>query len=198
MNNPGLIYLGSFRVDSGQAVIGDPCYLDGWQAKYENFDDYKNRSGEYGYLGSCHATLTNGYGVLGQGEAVAVTTGYGDGHYPVYAEFNEDGRISRVVIEFIEMEDEEGLEIEPFSEDTPYTDYPFTSNGVRFLSRVFFNSPLIEKISSMGTKEFARLNHETMMDVIGNASLFSHDDLLSKLKVVNKDATHNLVLLNEG
>jgi len=27
MNNPGLIYLGSFRVDSGQTIIGDSCYL---------------------------------------------------------------------------------------------------------------------------------------------------------------------------
>ena len=25
-----LIYAGSFAVDSGQAMVGDPCYLDEW------------------------------------------------------------------------------------------------------------------------------------------------------------------------
>jgi hypothetical protein len=44
--------------------------------------------------------------VLGNASAVVFSTGYGDGYYPVYAEFNEDGRIAKVVIEFI-GEDEE-------------------------------------------------------------------------------------------
>ena len=98
--------IGSFAVDSGQAMVGDPCYLDEWQAEYENFDDYPKHEGEYSYLGACEATLTTGHGTLGMGNAVVFTTGYGDGLYPVYAEFNEDGRIAKIVIDFI-GEDEE-------------------------------------------------------------------------------------------
>jgi Protein of unknown function (DUF4241) len=96
--------IGEFSVDSGQAIIGDPCYLDSWkhwnQDTGEAFDEYKNRQGEYGYLGACEATIGKGYGTLGTGSAVALSTGYGDGVYPVYAQINDDNRVALVVIDF--------------------------------------------------------------------------------------------------
>jgi hypothetical protein len=49
--------------------------------------------GEYGYLGACNATLGKGFGQLGGQNAVAFSTGYGDGLYPVYADITEDGRV---------------------------------------------------------------------------------------------------------
>jgi hypothetical protein len=96
--------VGEFNVDSGQAIIGDPCYLDSWkpwnQDTGEEFDEYKNRQGEYGYLGACEATISKGHGTLGMGSAVAISTGYGDGVYPVYAQLNDDNRVALVVIDF--------------------------------------------------------------------------------------------------
>lgn len=100
-----MTYIGSFAVDSGQAMVGDPCYLDEWQATYDNFQDYPKHEGKYGYLGACEATLKNGYGTLGSGNSVVFSTGYGDGLYPVYAEFNDDGRIAKIVIDFIDDEE---------------------------------------------------------------------------------------------
>ena len=94
--------IGEFAVDSGQAIVGDPCYLDEWQ-KWDGevpFDEHVNKKGEYGYLGACEATLNQGYGVLGSASAVAFSTGYGDGLYPVYAQINDDGRVALVVIDF--------------------------------------------------------------------------------------------------
>ena len=90
----GLEYLGSITVDSGQAIIGDPCYLDEWQFwdDKEPFDNYPQHKGEYGYLGSCNATLTDGFGNLGLANAVAFTTGYGDGMYHVYGELDDPVR----------------------------------------------------------------------------------------------------------
>ena len=104
-----LQYIGSFTVDSGQAMVGDPAYLDDWKPwdeKKETFDEHPKHEGEYGYLGACNATLTQGYGDLALGTGVVFTTGYGDGIYPVYAKFNEDGRITKIVIDF-ESEDED-------------------------------------------------------------------------------------------
>jgi hypothetical protein len=101
--------IGSFAVDSGQAMVGDPCYLDQWEVwddKVDSFDEYANKAGSYGYLGSAQATLTKGYGELGISNAVVFSTGYGDGIYPVYAEINDEGRVTRVVIDFV-GEDEE-------------------------------------------------------------------------------------------
>lgn len=106
MNTNTMTHIGSFSVDSGQAIVGDPCYLDEWEL-WNNGEafDYQSKAGEYGYLGACGVTLKEGYGVLGNGSAVAFTTGYGDGFYPVYAEFNDDGRIAKVVIVFEEDEE---------------------------------------------------------------------------------------------
>lgn len=98
-----LTLIGQFAVDSGQAIVGDPCYLDewkNWDRDTDSFESHVNKVGEYGYLGACNATLGKGFGQLGN-QAVAFSTGYGDGLYPVYAEITEDGRIARVVIDFI-------------------------------------------------------------------------------------------------
>jgi hypothetical protein len=102
MKTESMTLIGQFAVDSGQAIVGDPCYLDEWKpwnADEVDFTDHANRVGEYGYLGACNATLGKGFGQLGN-MAVAFSTGYGDGLYPVYASINEDGRVTKVVIYF--------------------------------------------------------------------------------------------------
>ena len=35
------------------------------------------------------------------GLGILTSTGYGDGGYPVYATFNEDGRVAKIEVEFI-------------------------------------------------------------------------------------------------
>ena len=105
----GLVYAGSIAVDSGQAMVGDPCYLDGWEpwANGTPFD-HEEKAGTYGYLGACGVTLKDGYGQLGNADAVVFTTGYGDGLYPVYVKLNDDGRVGMVVIDFEgELDDEQ-------------------------------------------------------------------------------------------
>jgi len=104
MNTKNLTLIGHFGVDSGQAMVGDPCYLDEWEPwndKVDTFDEHVNKAGQYSYLGACGVTLKQGYGELGNGTAVAFSTGYGDGYYPVYAELDDDGRVAKIVIDFI-------------------------------------------------------------------------------------------------
>ncbi len=152
-----LILIGQFSVDSGLAIIGDPCYLDDWKlwdSENVKFEEHSNRAGEYGYLGAANATLGKGFGELGNQEecglcegngirtdengvklgmdkqklsakqsqklgrsigycngcegvgkndhhkAVAFSTGYGHGLYPVFANINEDGIVGLIVIDF--------------------------------------------------------------------------------------------------
>ena len=104
MKVDNLQLIGQFSVDSGQAMIGDPCYLDEWEpwnSEVDNFEDHEVKAGEYSYLGACGVTLKKGYGQLGHGTAVAFSTGYGDGYYPVYAELDDDGRVAKIVVDFI-------------------------------------------------------------------------------------------------
>jgi hypothetical protein len=103
MKTQNLTYIGSFAVDSGQAMIGDPCYLDEWQpwdSEINKFEEHVNKAGEYSYLGACNATLDKGYGALGN-LGVVFSTGYGDGLYPVYAEITDDGRVGKIIVDFV-------------------------------------------------------------------------------------------------
>ena len=95
----GLVLAGAFAVDSGQAMVGDPCYLDEWDTNKGDEWKLEGKVGQYSYQGASATTLANNYGELGN-SAVVFSTGYGDGLYPVYVQVNEDGRVSKVVIDF--------------------------------------------------------------------------------------------------
>ena len=94
------ILAGQFAVDSGQAMVGDPCYLDNWDTNKNDEFNIDGKEGQYSYHGACATTLKNSYGELNAGSAVVFNTGYGDGLYPVYIELNSDGRVSKVLIDF--------------------------------------------------------------------------------------------------
>jgi hypothetical protein len=95
-----LILAGHFAVDSGQAMVGDPCYIDNWDTNKNDEWNIEGKVGQYSYHGASATTLANSYGELGIGSAVVFNTGYGDGLYPVYVQLNNDGRVSKVVIDF--------------------------------------------------------------------------------------------------
>ena len=95
-----LITAGYFSVDSGQAMVGDPCYLDQWKTDEGVEWNLEGKVGTYTYQGASATTLENAYGELARGSAVVFSTGYGDGYYPVYVQMNEDGRVTKVVIDF--------------------------------------------------------------------------------------------------
>jgi hypothetical protein len=92
--------IGYFGVDSGQIIIGDPCYLDQFITE-ELFSADLPQPYPYSYNGACSATCSKkGAGVLANGNAIAVSTGYGDGSYPVYIERDHNGRIIEITISF--------------------------------------------------------------------------------------------------
>jgi hypothetical protein len=95
-----LEYAGSFSVDSGQAMVGDPCYLSDYDPNTNDAWSPAGKEGQYSYQGVSATTLTNNFGLIADGKAVAFSTGYGDGSYPVYVKINQDGRVSMVVIDF--------------------------------------------------------------------------------------------------
>ena len=97
-----LIYAGSFAVDSGQAIVGDPCYLSEYDLNTGESWDLDGKEGQYSYQGISATTCTSNYGDVGNGKAVAFSTGYGDGLYPVYVKLNDDNRVSMVIIDFEE------------------------------------------------------------------------------------------------
>lgn len=101
--------IGEVFVDSGQLMIGDPCYLKDWKdgdVEMDRLDAVQGEapaavpSGEYSYQGACEATCSpRQVGILNGGEAAVFSSGYGDGSYKVYAHKNREGRVMRVTVD---------------------------------------------------------------------------------------------------
>ena len=90
--------IGEIGVDAGLCWLGDPCYIlhtetspkdigKDWSAFCDKVSDKDNEQFNFD-LG--HAGL-----------GVAVSTGYGDGCYPVFVRRNNEGRIAEVKVVFI-------------------------------------------------------------------------------------------------
>ena len=94
--------IGHVGVDGGMLMLGDPCYTvpsDGpvqretkgvWGDFLRKYIDYDAKEQYWHVGGSREGSM-----------AVVVTTGYGDGVYPVEAEIGDDGRIRSVKVTFI-------------------------------------------------------------------------------------------------
>ena len=95
-----VVLAGHIGVDSGQIMIGDPCYLDEWETNKGEEWNPEGKEGQYSYQGVSATTIKDAYGQIGGGLAVAMSSGYGDGQYPVYVQLNEDGRVVMAVIDF--------------------------------------------------------------------------------------------------
>jgi hypothetical protein len=91
---------GYFTVDSGQAMVGDPVYLDEWDSNKNDEWNLDGKEGQYSYHGATSITVTKSFGELGNAKAVVFSTGRGDGMYPVYVEHTEEGIISTLIIDF--------------------------------------------------------------------------------------------------
>jgi hypothetical protein len=50
---------GYFTVDSGQAMVGDPAYLDDWDTNKNDEWNLEGKQGEYSYFGASATTIPN-------------------------------------------------------------------------------------------------------------------------------------------
>jgi Protein of unknown function (DUF4241) len=99
-------YIGEIGVDAGLCWIGDPCYIlhneQPPKAIGNSWDEFCDILQEDDQYPTCKQF---NYDLGHPGLGIAVSTGYGDGAYPVYAEFNGEGRVARVWVEFIGRDD---------------------------------------------------------------------------------------------
>ncbi len=100
--------IGFIGVDAGLCWIGDPCYVFGEEAdsKWNTWEEFIETIDEQDGPTTQQYKFKMGHAGLG----ILVSTGWGDGCYPVFAEI-EQGRVKRVTIDFDPDEDpEEGEE----------------------------------------------------------------------------------------
>jgi hypothetical protein len=79
-----------------------------------------------------------------------------------------------------------------------YTDYPFTSNGVNFISRIYSVSDMAKTIASMPRVIFEDMNRDAVENLIGDVSLLTIEEVEDELNRVNAGGTHSFILLGEN
>jgi hypothetical protein len=91
--------VGTVYVDAGIVMVGDPCYTlpDEGSSRNETAKNWPT---------FCDALETNEgpksvFKPFGSGTAVVVSSGWGDGEYPVYVTRNREGRIASVRVDFL-------------------------------------------------------------------------------------------------
>ena len=122
--------VGHVCVDSGQIMVVDPCYVKGWKdgdafpginlSRQDERGDIEERSAAYlagkytpqnDYESACLATMSEQragpcFGdTPQQASAVATSSGFGDGTYPVYIQYSAEGawgkRVAALTVVFI-------------------------------------------------------------------------------------------------
>lgn len=93
--------IGVIGVDAGICWIGDPCYIlhtEPPKAIGKSWPEFCSLFHSDDYPTAKQFNYDLGHAGLG----VVVSTGYGDGCYPVFAEFNEEGRVAKVWVDFMQ------------------------------------------------------------------------------------------------
>jgi len=96
--------IGEIGVDSGLVQLGDPGYY--WHDEFVEMRKAWDEN-DINYWKDFHSDGENVHVFLltpSADSAVIVQSGYGDGIYPVYAEFTEEGRVKSLHVYFIDDE----------------------------------------------------------------------------------------------
>jgi hypothetical protein len=114
--------IGVVGVDAGMVMVTDPCYLADFdsEAAHDSVVGNLNEATAqpareegypYNYGGACGASCNSdqagqlNFGAGHAGAGVVASSGYGDGTYPVFAEYNDEGRVARLTVEFLGDDD---------------------------------------------------------------------------------------------
>ena len=100
--------VGTIGVDAGLCWVGDPCYII---HPHRGMPEEVGKDwGEFCSLLESNRDKSSDEDAIqfGDGLGVAVSTGYGDGEYNVYARKTSDDRVAELRVVFISKRDEEG------------------------------------------------------------------------------------------
>ena len=80
---------------------------------------------------------------------------------------------------------------------TTYTDFPFTAQGINFISRIHADSPFLNQIQSLPAGVFEQMNIQAVSDLM-NLQTFTLDEIQAELDRVNEGGSHAFILLGEN
>jgi hypothetical protein len=78
---------------------------------------------------------------------------------------------------------------------TSWVSYPFTVNGINFVSKVDPKSSIGFQVNLIPVEMFSSMNSEAILDIIGNPATLTLSELVSELVRVNAGASEALIEL---
>ena len=78
---------------------------------------------------------------------------------------------------------------------TTWVSYPFTLNEINFVSKVNPDSKIGFKVNLITVEMFNAMNSDAILDLLGDPSQLTHDELVSELIRLNLGASEALIEL---
>ena len=79
-----------------------------------------------------------------------------------------------------------------------YTDYPFSVDGVNFISRIHSDSPFLSSVQNLPAGVFEVLNIQAVQELMGSPKLLTIEEVEDELDRVNEGGSHAFILLGEN
>ena len=79
---------------------------------------------------------------------------------------------------------------------TTYTDFPFTHNGINYISRFTNDSPFLARVKSMPTEIFNEINRACLNEYLENKT-YTLSEIQAVLDILNEGGSHAFIMLGE-
>ena len=81
---------------------------------------------------------------------------------------------------------------------TEYKDFPFSYNGVNYVSRLYSHSPFLPIVEKMPAGFFESMNVKAVQEMLVVGKTFTLLEIEAELNRVNEGATHAFLLLGDN
>ena len=82
--------------------------------------------------------------------------------------------------------------------NTTYTDFPFSVDGVNFISRIHSDSPFLSSVQNLPAGVFEVLNIQAVQELMGSPKLLTIEEVQDELDRINEGGSHSFILLGEN
>ena len=82
--------------------------------------------------------------------------------------------------------------------NSQWKDFPFTANGINFISRVDTTHPIYNRINSLPAGAFEALNIQCVSEIMALDVEYTLEDLNSELERVNAGGSYAFILLGDN
>ena len=82
--------------------------------------------------------------------------------------------------------------------ETTYTDYPFSVDGVNFISRIHSDSPFLSSVQNLPAGVFEALNIQAIQQLMGSPKLLTIEEVEDELNRINEGGSHSFILLGDN